>query len=367
MKNLVYIAAMLFLAACSSEPKDKKAQLADLKKQQGELSDKIAKLQAEIGPTDSAQVMDVTVYAVEPGKFSNYVEIQGRIDAQDNVIAYPQAPGVITNIYVKTGQRVSKGQTLVQLDNSVLRQQIAQAESQVALMRQLYNRQKNLWDQKIGTEVQFLQAQTNLQSAEKSLSALRQQSNQFRIISPINGTVDQMDLKLGQAASPGQTGVHVVNDAILKVKANVPESYAASVATGNSVKVVVPDVGDSVVTKVSFAGKAIDAASRSFPVEVKLPSRNSFRPNMTAVLKIADYTKTNALAIPIKAVQKSETGDYIFVNANGIAKQVVIKTGNISNGRVEVVSGLSAGQQVIVEGATDLEDGDKVKVMQGIN
>lgn len=366
MKKLLYIpAAALLLAACSNEPKDKNAQLLKLREQQAELNAKIVKLQEEIGVNDSSKVMDITVYEVQPGLFSNYVEIQGKIDAQDNVIAYPQAQGVITHIYVKPGQNVSRGQTLVQLDNSVLRQQVAQAEAQTGLMRTLYQRQKNLWDQKIGTEVQFLQAQTNLQSAEKQLSALRQQSDLYRIKSPINGTIDQMDLKLGQAISPGQptSGIQIVNDAILKVKANVPESYAASVTTGNKVIIVVPDVKDSVSTNITFSGKAIDPVSRSFPIEVKLPSRKAFRPNMTAVLKIADYTKTTALAIPLKAVQKSENGDYVFVYVNGEAKEKNVKQGNVSNGRVEILSGLNNGDKVIVDGANDLEDGDKVKLL----
>lgn len=370
MKNLLYIAAILFLASCGgNKPKDKKAELAELQKQQAELNAKIAKLQAEVGTNDSGKVLDVTVYKVETGQFSNYVEIQGKIDAEENVTAFSKAQGVITAIYVTPGQRVSRGQKLVQLDNSVLIQQIGQAESQVALARSLFQRQKNLWDQKIGTEVQFLQAQTNLQSAERQLSALRQQSNLYSITSPINGTIDQMDLKLGQAITPGQqgNGIQIVNDKILKVKANVPESYSSSVSTGNKVKILVPDANDSVTTSVTFAGKAIDPVSRSFPIEVKLPTRNTLRPNMTAVLKIADYTKANAISVPVKAIQKSENGDYVYVNQNGVAKQKNVKQGNVSAGRAEILSGLEAGDLVIIEGAADLEDGDKVKVLQGIN
>ncbi|GAA4333759.1 efflux RND transporter periplasmic adaptor subunit [Mucilaginibacter gynuensis] len=369
MKNYIYITSLVFLAACSSAPKDKKAELDKLKKDQAELNDKIAKLQAEVGTTDSAKTTDVTVYKVEPGKFSNYVEIQGRIDAQENVTAYPQAPGTIVAINVKPGQHVSKGQILVQLDNVVLLQQIAQAEAQANLSRTLYDRQKNLWDQKIGTEVQFLQAQTTLQANEKALSALRRQADQYRIKSPISGTIDQMDLKLGQAISPGQqgSGIQIVNDEILKVKANVPESYSSSVNTGNNVKIVFPDVKDSLTTKVTFAAKAIDPTSRSFPIEIKLPTNKSLRPNMTAVLRIADYTQASALSVPVKAIQKSEGSDYLFVNINGVAKQKNVKQGAISGGRAEILSGIATGDQVIVDGAADIEDGDKVKVLQGIN
>jgi membrane fusion protein, multidrug efflux system len=365
MKKIIYIPALLLLAACS-KPKDKKAELAELKKQQSELNDKIAKLQSELGTVDSVSTLDVSVYKIETGTFSNYVEVQGKIDAEENVTAYPQAQGTITAIYVKPGQRVSKGQLLVQLDNSVLKQQLAQGEAQVELMKTLYDRQKNLWDQKIGTEVQFLQAKTNLQSMQKQQDALKQQSAFYSIKSPINGTVETMDLKLGQVAGPGITGINIVNDNSLKIKANVPESYAASVRVGNKVKIVVPDAKDSLTATINFAAKAIDPVSRSFPVEVKLPSRSTLRPNMTAVLRIADYTNKNAIVVPVKAVQQSESGDYVYVNVNGVAKRALIKEGAISGGNVEVVSGLKAGDEVIVDGVADVDEGDKVRVLQGV-
>jgi membrane fusion protein (multidrug efflux system) len=366
MKKLIYIPALLLLAACSSKPKDKKAELADLQKQQQELNAKITKLQGEVGG-DSTKAVEVSVAEVKSGAFKNYVQIQGKIDAQDNVTAYPQSPGTITAIYVKPGQHVSKGQLLVQLDNSVMQQNIAQSQAQLDLNQQLYNRQKNLWDQKIGTEVQFLQAQTTLQASKKGLAGLRSQANLYRIVSPISGTIDQMDLKLGQVAQPGTNGIRIVNADVLKVKADVPESYSASVGTGNEVLILVPDANDSLKTKVTFAAKAIDPTSRSFAVEVKLPERKSLRPNMTAIIKIADYSKTNTISIPVKAVQRSENGDYVYVNENGVAKRKTVKVGVTYGGISEILSGLKAGEQLITEGAADIEDGDKVKVLQSAN
>ncbi|RZA01659.1 MAG: efflux RND transporter periplasmic adaptor subunit [Sphingobacteriaceae bacterium] len=364
MKKLLIIPAILILAACSNKPKDKTAELAELKKQQAELTDKIAKLEAETTNKDSVKATEVGVVVAQAGNFTNYVDVQGKIDAQDNVMAYPQAQGIITAINVRPGQSVSRGQVLVQLDNSVLKQQIQQAEIQAGLARTLFERQKNLWDQKIGTEVQFLQAQTNLQSAQKQIAALQQQADLYRIKSPISGTVDQMDLKLGQAASPGVTGIRIVNANNLKVKADVPETYVGSVAQGNNVKVLIPDANDSLVTKVTFAAKVIDPVSRSFPIEIKLPTKKNIRPNMTAVLRIANYSKNNVITIPIKAVQNSEAGNYVYIIENGLAKRKVIQQGNTSNGKVEVLSGLNDGNQVIVEGAGDVEEGDKVKVSQ---
>lgn len=369
MKKLLYIPAILLFAACSKpQGKDAKiAELAKLKTEQADLSVKISKLQAEVGTTDSVKSTLVNVQEVKATQFTNYVQLQGRIDAQDNVIAYPQASGTITAINVKAGQHVSKGQVLAQLDNRVLIQNIAQAQAQATLAQTVYQRQKNLWDQKIGTEVQFLQAKSNFEASEKQVSSLKQQSDMYRITSPISGTVDQMDLKLGQIASPGATGIRIVNADVLKVKADVPESYASSIGLGDNVKIIVPDANDSLTAKVSFAAKVIDQASRSFGVEIKLPERKSLRPNMTAVIKIANYTKNNAMVIPLNAVQKSESGDYVFVNVNNIAKKKIVTEGATYGDKIEIKTGLNIGDKLITDGSTEVEDGDKVKVSQSVN
>ncbi len=366
MKKILYFSSILVLAACG-KPKDKATELADLKSQQATINAKIATLQAEVGKKDSVKSTDVSAFTIKARNFTNYVQIQGRIDALENVIAYPQSPGSITAIYVKPGQKVSKGQVLVQLDNSVLVQNIAQAETQVNLNKVLYERQKNLWDQKIGTEVQFLQAQTALQSSVKQVASLRQQADLYRIVSPINGTIDQMDLKLGQIAQPGSTGIRIVNANYLKVKADVPESYSGSVNQGDSVLILFPDVDDSLKTRVTFAAKVIDANSRSFGIEVQLPQNKEFRPNMTAVVKIANYSKHNAIVVPLNSIQKSDEGDYVYVNVNGFAKRKNIVEGATSNNLTEIKSGLQAGDQVITEGASELGDGDKIRILQAGN
>ncbi len=368
MKKLIYFtAALLLLAACNSKTKDKAAELAGLKKQEADLNAKITTLEAEIGKKDSVKSTDVNVYDVKPIRFTNYVDLQGRIDAQDNVMAYPQASAIITAIYVKVGDHVNKGQELAQLDNSVLIQNIAQAQTQADLAQTVYQRQKNLWDQKIGTEVQYLQAKSNFESARKQVDALKQQANMYRITSPITGTVDQMDLKLGQVGSPGATGIRVVNADVLKVKADVPESYASNINQGDSVKVIIPDANDSLITRVTFAAKVIDPTSRSFGIEIKLPSRKSLRPNMTAIIKIANYSKNNALVIPINAIQRSEAGDYVFVDQNGFAQRKNVSVGATYGGKSEILSGLKAGDRLVTQGAGDIEDGDKIRDVQSGN
>ena len=173
-----------------------------------------------------------------------------------------------------------------------------------------------------------------MQSSQKQVASLKQQADMYRIVSPINGSIDQMDLKLGQAASPGATGIRIVNADMLKVKADVPESYASTVNQGDNVKVVVPDANDSVTAKVTFAAKVIDPASSSFGIEIKLPPRKTLRPNMTAIIKIANYSKNNSLAVPLNAIQRSEAGDYVFVDVNGFAKRKNIKVGESLRGKI---------------------------------
>jgi RND family efflux transporter MFP subunit len=366
MKKLLYFSAILVLAACN-KPKDKATELADLKKQRASLDAKIDSLQKQVGNKDSVKSTDVSTVTVAAGNFTNYVDLQGRIDAQDNVTAYPQAPGAITAIYVKTGDHVSKGQILVQLNNSVQLQQIAQFQAQADLAKTVYQRQKNLWDQKIGTEVQYLQDKSNYDAAEKQVEGAKQGADLYRIVSPISGTIDQMDLKLGQIASPGQNGIRIVNTDVLKVKADVPESYSTDINQGDNVKVVVPDANDSLMLKVTFASKVIDAGSRSFGIEIKLPDNKEFKPNMTATIRVADYSKKNSITVPLNAIQHSDTTAFVFINQNGTAKKQVVKIGATYGGKSEILSGLKGGEQIVTEGASDVEDGDKLRVLNAAN
>jgi len=362
MKKLLYFSAILILAACN-KPKDKATQLADLKKERATLDAKIDSLQKQVGSKDSVKSTDVSTVVLTPGNFTNYVDLQGHIDAQDNVMAYSQSAGVITAINVRAGDHVSKGQVLVQLDNSVLKEQIAQAQTQVNLNQTLFERQKNLWDQKIGTEVQYLQAQTALQSSQKQVGFLRQQADLYRITAPISGTVDQMDLKLGQVIQPGTNGIRVVNADVLKVKADVPESYASDINQGDNVKVVVPDANDSLMLKVTFAAKVIDPGSRSFGIEIRLPDNKEFRPNMTATIRVADYSKKNSVVVPLNSIQHSDTTSFVFINNNGTAKKQIVKVGATYGGKSEIVAGLKGGEEIVTEGASDVEDGDKLRVL----
>jgi membrane fusion protein (multidrug efflux system) len=362
MKRILFIAAIAILAACSGK-KDPKAELADLKKQRTELDAKISKLETTLGSSDTTKVVakDIAVLDVTESSFKNFLEIQGKIDAEENIQVNPEAQGVVTAVYARIGQSVSKGQVLAQIDDKVLRQNINELQTQLTLATSLFNRQKNLWDQKIGTEVQYISAKTQKEAAENRISTLRSQISMYKIKSPISGTVDAMDLKVGQSVAPGMSGIRVINASKLKAKALVAETYAGRVSQGDEVNVVFPDVPDSLKTKITFASKTIDPASRSFEIQINLPSNKRYRPNMLAVLKIVDYQNSKAIVIPVSAIQKSETGDFVYLAVNGIAKKAIIKSGKTYEGKVEILSGLKVGDKVITAGAQNLNEDDSVK------
>lgn len=360
MRQILFIGTILLLAACS-QPKDKKTELADLKKQRSELDTKIAALEAEVGTKDSLAVKEVSVLAIEPSVFTNYVEVQGKVDAEQNVLVNPEAQGIVTAIYARIGQHVNKGQVLAQIDDNVLRQSMAQLQSQLDLAITLFNRQKNLWDQKIGTEVQFLSAKTQKESLERQMKVMQSQQEMYKIKSPISGTIEQMDLKIGQAVMPGMNAIRVVNANDLKAKALVAESYLGKVSQGDDVKVIFPDLADSLKTKVSFASKVIDPLSRSFNVEVKLPSNSKYRANMIAILKVVDYQNNKAIVIPVSLIQRGESGAYVFIAENGKVKRVNIETGRTIDGKAEVQSGLKLADKLIVTGVEGLNEGDSIK------
>lgn len=366
MKTSLYaIALVIFFASCSSEkPQDRKAELEQLKKERSTLNGKIEQLEAELGQKSAqTDLKDVATVELSETHFKNYVEVQGKVDAEDNVEIMPESPGMVTGIFVKVGQHVNKGQVLAQLDDKVLRQSIAQLQTQLDLATTVFARQKNLWDQKIGTEVQYLTARSQKEGLEKQLAGLRSQSAMNRIKSPISGTVDAMELKLGASVAPGSpTGIRIVNASRLKVKALVSENYASKVNQGDEVQISLPDVPENLQAKISFAAKVIDPVSRGFNVEVKLPSNRRYRPNMLAILKIVDYKNDHALIVPVNAIQKSESSEYVYLAVNGKAKKADIRTGKISDGKAEVLSGLKAGDKLITSGFQDLNEGDGVKL-----
>jgi len=243
-----------------------------------------------------------------------------------------------------------------------LTQSIADLKINSDLVNQIYDKQKNLWDQKIGTEVQFLQAKTNKESMEKKMALLQQQLTMSKIISPINGTVDAIDIKIGQLATPGMQAIRVINFSNLKVKADVAESYASKIKKGNEVIVRFPDMQDSVISKVNYAARAINPGTRSFTLEVLLDNNTKFHPNMVAELNINDYMSAQpVIVIPVKTILKDETNaSFVFIADGNKAKKQIITLGKEYNGRAEVTSGLQEGDLLITAGYDIVNEGDAI-------
>jgi len=371
MKNyIIPVALSLAILACNKDEKAAKlAELEGLKAEQAELTESITKLQKEIdalgGADENLRFKNVAVSKIENSDFTHYIEIQGKVDADQNIGISAKMPGTITKVYARVGQSVGAGTVLAEMDNETIKLGIAELESGLSLATTMFQKQKALWDQKIGTEVQYLTAKNQKEGLEKKLASLKEQLEMSKIISPIAGTVDAVDIKIGQAVAPGIPAIRVVNFSNLKAKADVAESYSSKVKSGNDVIVSFPDLGAEINGKLSFAGRVINPMNRTFGVEVNLPSSNEYHPNMLAVLKIADYQSKNALVIPVNVIQNSEEGQYVMlVNSTGknaAAKKALVKVGSISNGKAEILSGLNAGDVLISTGYQDLNEGDLIK------
>jgi membrane fusion protein, multidrug efflux system len=375
MKSPIYIRlsviiAVAILAACSAAtPDDKKAKLEKLRAQQADIAKQVQQLEKEIAAENpeeaNIKTKDVAVTEVTAKKFDHYVQTQGRVEAEDNISVSAKSPGVVTAVYANEGQQVSKGQVLAQIDNAVILRNIESLRTQLELAQTVYERQKNLWDQKIGTEVQFLQAKNNKESLERQIASLQEQNEMMRIKSPISGTVDEVIVKIGEAVQPGQPAVRVVNTSDLKLTANVSEAYVTEIKKGNKVLVHIPELKKDLESKVTFVGRTIDPLSRTFTVEVALPSEVNLRPNMTGVIKVVYHTEPTAIAIPINVVQDINNEKIVFVaetsGKNTVARRKVVKVEGVFNGMAQV-SGLEPGSKVITFGYQGLNDGEFIKI-----
>ena len=369
--SVLTLAAIMLACSATTPDDDKKSRLDKLKTERADLDKEIKKLEEEIAKAnpDSAatkvKAKEVAVTDLAPRSFNHYVQTQASVDAEDNIMLSAKTMGVVTAVYVTEGQQVSKGQALVQLDNSVIRQNIEAMKSQYELTVAIYNRQKNLWDQKIGTEVQFLQAKTNMENLEKQIKSLQEQSALSRITSPISGTVDMINAKQGESMQPGMPAVKVINTSNLKLVANVSEAYVTSIKKGNDVLVNIPELNRGLKAKVSFVGKNIDQLSRTFSVEIKLPSLADLRPNMTGVVKIIFHSEPSTLVVPINVVQDINNQKIVYVaetdGKQTVARKKVVTVDAVYDNLAQV-QGLKAGDKVITFGYQGLNDGQAIKL-----
>ncbi len=377
-KKLSLIAfATLLLAACTdSEKKDlesKKKLLADDKSQLKDLTSKIESLEKEIAKMDTSFKVDqksklVTAGVLKKENFKHYIEVQGNVDAEENVTALPQQPGLVTEINVKVGDHVTKGQLLgLTATTAAVSDQLQAAQVQQSLANTAYEKQKALWDQKIGSEIQFLQAKTQKEAAEKNIDALKSQLEMTKIIAPITGTVDAVNLRIGDMAAPSQMmpGIRIVNGNKLKVKARLADSDFGKIKQGDVVVIEFPDLNKTIEAPVSYVSNTIDARSRTFGVEVKLNNdHNEYAANLIAKLKINDETMKNVLVVPSNIIQRSADGAYVLtadIN-NGVktAHKRMVTPGAEYNGETVITKGLNEGDKIITFGYSEVVDGQRI-------
>ncbi|MBN2165812.1 MAG: efflux RND transporter periplasmic adaptor subunit [Marinilabiliaceae bacterium] len=367
-KISILILIVTTIVACES---NKQNQLIKLKKERQTLDEKISLLEKEI-------ISDTTI--VKPNEFSksvlvekaklipfeHYIEIHGKLDGEENVQLYPKGQGVVTKVLVLLGSTVKKGQVIATLDAGALEKSFEQAKAQYKLANEMFERQKKLWEQRIGSEVQYLQAKTQKEASEQGLAALEQQLDYMTIKSPIDGSVEDLPLKVGMAVSPAMPVATVINFSSAKVVAEVAEAYGTQIKKDDFVTVFFPDLKKQIAAKITTTSNYINPINRSFKIEVRLNEmEKSFKANMVAVLKIADYKNDKAFAIPINLIQTDSKGNYIYVaqhnNSKTIASKKYIKQGMSYNGMVEIIDGLTENDLIITSGYLSLNQGTTIK------
>ncbi|MBK9284520.1 MAG: efflux RND transporter periplasmic adaptor subunit [Sphingobacteriaceae bacterium] len=365
-KLLLILATTSILISCGGE---KTENLTDLKSKQAELKTQLAEINAKIltlqGDSGKKSTL-VQTSVIQPQIFKTYINVQGRIDAEESVSLSSEIPGIITKILVTPGETVNKGQVLAETDSRALQQSLSDLQINADLVNQLYEKQKSLWEQKIGTEVQYLQAKTQKESIEKKLSTLQEQLRMSKIISPIDGTVDAVDVKLGMLTAPGMPAIRVVNFNNLKIKADMAESYAAKVHKGDEVLVRFPDTNDTLIANINYASRAINPMSRTFGVEIKLNNNKEYHPNQICVLNINDYTSTKpVVCLPVNYIQKDLSGkSFLLISEKDVASKRYIKTGKEYNGKIEVIEGIDENTKVITGGFESVNEGDLLRTKE---
>jgi membrane fusion protein (multidrug efflux system) len=368
--SIISLTVLLLAYSCST---DKKAQLAKLKEQATLLNDKITTLQNEINlmqkdSLNSEKFKFVGVSEVKTNVFDHYIRVQGKLDGDLNAAVFAEVPGTISQKFSDVGQKVVKGQVLAQIDDQQYRSQLEGLETQYKFASDMFNKQKNLWDQKIGSEVQYLQSKTTKESLDLQISSLRQQIDKFKIKSPIDGTIEECNIKVGGVVTPDpRLAVYrVVAFKNLKITAEVSEAYAARVQTGDKLLVSFPDIKKQFETKIDFVSKYINPTNRTFIVETKIENGIiDLKANMIAIIQINDYHAENAVQVPMNVIQTDPEGSYVYVirpkdKYFAAVKQPVV-VGNSYNGTAEILKGLSVGEKIISTGYQELVNGEYVR------
>jgi len=383
MQNIwkIFFSVILISLAvsCGSGAKDKKGDLGDKKVQLEKLRTDKTKLDADIkkledeiaklDPSSSEKTKLVSVAPVTEQDFTHYIDLQGKVDANNIVTVMPRVAGQVKHLYVTRGDIVRKGQLLLKLDDAVLLQQREGLNTQITYAKNLYSRQKNLWDQGIGTEVQLITAKNAVDNLEKQLATLNENLSAAFVYAPESGVADVVNIREGEIfmgmLPNGTIQMQIINQSNLKVVTEIPENYANRVHRGSPVVISIPDAGnDSIHSNISVIASSITSSSRGFTAEAKLPAKPGYRINQVALVRIKDYSAPKAITVPINIVQSDESGKYVYVmvkEGNVLkARKRKVELGQTYNGMAEIRSGLTTADQIITEGYQSVYDGQAI-------
>ncbi|EDP72523.1 cation efflux system protein/acriflavin resistance protein B family [Flavobacteriales bacterium ALC-1] len=354
--------------------------LEDIRKKRGEvvakqqeIAEQLKQLDAKIAVLDSTKKVPlITTFTAKQEVFNHFLELQGNVSTKNNLVIFPEYSGILTRVYVTEGQKVTKGQTLARIDDGGMSQQLAQAEIQANLAKTTFERQERLWGQKIGSEIQYLQAKSNYEAQSQAVNQIKQQIGKTIVRAPFTGTIDDIITEQGSVVGAGQSQlIRIVNLDNMYIETDVPERYISNVTKDKNVEVEFPILGKKMNTKVRQAGDFINPTNRTFKVEIGVPNKDrSIKPNLTAKVKINDYTNAEALLIPQSIISENANGEqYIYVvnnkkeNGEGVAERVIIETGKTQGDVIEVLKGIKNGSEIIQEGARSVKNGQTVKVL----
>ena len=377
MKKTIILALLaVVLYACGNKENAQSVDQLIASKNVSALQTKKTALQAEIAKIEEAlATLDVkkeealvSVLTLKDTIFNHYLDIQGSVDTKENILVQPEFSGTLTSLTVIAGQKVSKGQILGRVDDGGISQQLASAENQYNLAKTTYERQKNLWDKKIGSEIQYLQAQAQMISAQKSVAQIKAQLSKTVIRAPFTGTIDEVFVEKGQVVAPSAQGLmRIVNLNNMYVSTTIPETYIGKLKVGTLVDVYLTSLNKTYKGKVRQIGNFINPSNRSFGIEVSLPNPdNLLRPNQVAKLKITDYVSKEAIVVPTSVVQEDGTGaKYVYTaegsnGKTGTAKKVLVTLGKSAENVTEILSGLSANDIIVTEGVNNISEGMKL-------
>lgn len=365
------ITAALFLAACSnttvSDEDSKRKELKEYKNQLSELEAKISTLESELESTnEEEQLVKVSVTELDKQLFEHFIEVTGQVEADLDVNVSPETVGVIDSIMVVEGQHVSKNQVLGKLNTNALERNLEELKIQLALAETNFQRQQNLWDQNIGSEMQFLEARTNMESLEKRIDGIKAQIKMAQIISPVDGVVDIVHQKEGEIGGPQIPFAKVLNISTIKIYADVSESYLTKVKKGERVNIYFPALDREVVAPIRQIGNTIDPNNRTFRIRIDLRNPDGMiKPNLGSVIQIRDYVSEDALVIPSLYIKQDFNGSYIFAaeDSSGTqrAAKIYVEQGMTNNNRTEITGGLEAGMKIISEGHSQISDGTPIQ------